>query len=254
MIALMLTLLTATNATDAQVAIVERSTLGISSQAGAQLRGKLKAALEEVGLEVVLSGTSCADRNCLLEQADTRGTCVVGMTVVKSRKGLTVDLEAVKAGSVVLQQTFLLTSERLERSPDAQVFSHQLQLRLVKKDTPVAETPVMEPRLATPIAEVKPEWLEPSSASAAPRVLGIVSAGVGVVGIGLLIASAVVKGGLDTSLRERPFVTSLTRAEAQQQADVTNALLGIGLASLGLGAAGGATALGLTASTARSPP
>jgi hypothetical protein len=243
MLPILLTFLTAASATDAQVAIVERSTLGISAQAGSQLRGKLKLALEEVGLEVVLSGASCADRPCLLAQSQTHGTCVVGMTVVKNRKGLTVDLEAVKAGEVVLQQTFLLTNEKLETSPDAQVFAHQLQGKLVK---PLEkDTPVVEKRLSPPLAEVKPEWLEPAPPSGGPRVLGVVSAGVGAVAIGLLIASAVVKGGLDSSLQEKPFVTSRTRAEAQQQADITNALFGIGMAGLGLGVAGGATALGL---------
>lgn len=245
MLPLLLTLLT-TAADPEQIAIVERSTLGISTQAGAQLRGKLKLALEQVGLEAVVSGQSCADRNCLLAQAQARGGCVVGMTVVKNRKGLTVDLEAVKGDAVVLQQTFLLTSEKLEASPDAQVFAHDLQKRL-ERDRPVAEPPpVSETKLTpTPIVEAKPEWLEPAPSPVAPKVLGGVSAGVGAVAIGLLVASAVVKGQLDTSLQEKPFVTTLTRAEAQGQADLSNALLGVGIAGLGLGLAGGATALGL---------
>lgn len=243
MLPLLLTLLTTA---EPQVAIVERSTLGISAQAGAQLRGRLKLALEQEGVTAVLSGESCADRACLLAQSQSREGCVVGMTVVKNRKGLTVDLEAVQDGAVVLQQTFLLSSDKLDSSPDAQVFAHQLQKRLAK-DRPVAEPPpvVAAPKLTPPIAEAKPEWLEPAPAPVAPVVLGGVSAGVGAVAIGLLVASAVVKGQLDTSLQERPVVTTLTRAEAQQQADVSNALLGVGLAGLGLGLAGGATALGL---------
>lgn len=244
MLPLLLTLLT--TAADPQVTIVERSTLGVSSQVGAQLRGKLKLALEAAGLEVVISAQSCADRNCLLAQAQARGGCIIGMTVVKNRKGLTIDLDAVKDEGLVLQQTFLLTSEKLETSPDAQVFAHDLQKRLAK-DRPVAEQPppaVKEPTL-TPTVEARPEWLEPVPSPVAPKVLGGVSAGVGAVAIGLLVASAVVKGQLDTSLQEKPFVTTLTREDAQKQADLSNALLGIGLAALGLGVAGGATALGL---------
>jgi hypothetical protein len=233
-------------AADSEVAIVERSTLGISAQAGAQLRAKLKVALEQVGLEVVLVPDSCADRSCLLGFA--KGGCAVGMSVVKNKKGLTVDLEAVKDDVVLLQQTFLLMpNEVLEKSPDAQVFAHQLQSRLAK-DRPVATTTVPEQEKLTPkteVVETKPEWTEPPARSAAPSVIGGVSGGVGALGIGLIIASVAVKGGLDTALQQQPVVTTLNRVQAQQQADLSNALMAAGLASLGLGIAGGATALGL---------
>ncbi len=242
MLPLLLTLLT--TAAAPPIAIVERSSLGVSTQAAAQLRGKLKLALEQVGLEAVVSAQGCADRSCLLAQAQARGGCVIGMTAVKNRKGLTIDLEAVKDDALVLQQTFLLSGEKLETSPDAQVFAHDLQKRL-EKDRPVAEPPpvVTEPKLTPRLVEATPEWVEPSPV--APKVLGWSSAGVGAVAIGLLVASAVVKGQLDTALQEKPFVTTLTRGDAVRQADLSNALLGIGLAGLGLGVAGGATALGL---------
>lgn len=253
MLPLLLTLITA--AADVEVSIIERSTLGISAQQGAQLRAKLKVALEQVGIEAVLGPDSCADRKCLLDQSKSLGLCVVGMSLVKNKKGLTVDLEAVKGEAVVLQQTFLLlTNEILDKSPDAQVFAHQLQTRLAK-DRPVAEVkppPVEEKekekdKKLTPaeVVETKPEWVEPPAPSAAPGVLGGVSAGVGAIAIGLVIVSAVVKGGLDTALQQQPVVTTLNRTQAQQQADTSNALLAAGLVGLGLGVAGGATALGM---------
>ncbi len=250
MLPLLLTLML--TAGDPEIAIVERTTLGVSSQAGAQLRGKLKLALEKVGLEVVITPDACADRTCLLDMA--RGGCAIGMSLVKNKKGLTVDLEAVKDGAVVLQQTFLLMpNESLEKSPDAEVFAHQLQSRLAKDRPVVAAVPEKEkePKL-TPtneLVDAKPEWVEPAPRSAAPSVIGGVSAGVGALGIGLIIASVAVKGGLDTALQQQPLVTTINRAQAQQQADLSNALMAAGLASLGLGIAGGATALGMGLST-----
>ncbi len=240
---LALTLLALLSSTDGKVAIVERTTLGIPAGSGAALRQRLRVALGAAGLEAELVSPACADRECLTALARTRGACVVGVTLVKNKKGLTVDLEAVDAAAVVLQQTFLLANEQLERSPEAQVFAYQLGTRLAK-DRPVVEPPP-PPKVLTPgLVEAPPPWLEPSPAPSrvAPRVLGGVAGGLGAAAIGLLVASAVVKGQLDTALRE-PVVTSLTRIEAQQQADLANGLLGGSVVALGLGLASGATAL-----------
>ena len=239
MLGLLLVLIT--SATEARVVIVERSTLGIAPSVASQLRARLELALEQVRLEVTISAESCGDRACLMALARAQRSCVVGMTLVKNRKGLTVDLEAVDGESVVLQQTFLLSSERLEKSPEAQVFAHQLGARLVK-DAPVVE-PTPEPKLTVPVVEARPEWLEPTPAPAGPRVLAGISGGVGAAGLGLLIASAVVKGTLESSLKEQPVITSLTRPQAQQQAELANGLLGGGLVALAVALAGGTTAL-----------
>jgi len=237
---LSLLVLTLVTATEARVVIVERSTLGVSPSAGAQLRERLKTALRKVALEAELSKDACADRACLMAVSKSKDAVVIGMTVVKSKKGLTVDLDAVDGDAVVLQQTFLLSSDRLEQSPEAQVFAHQLSGRLVK-DRPVAEPTVkLEPK-----REVVETVFERAPApSIAPKLIGGASAGVGVVSIGLLIVSAVVKGQLDSALKMDP-VSSLTRVQAQQQADLANGLLVSGLVGLGLGLAGGATAIAL---------
>ncbi len=238
-----LVLLLAIAAGDVRVDIVERSTLGLSAPASVRLRERLKVALERDELTSRLAASRCADRACLMALAKSAGTCVVGVTVVKGRKGLTIDLEAVDATSVVLQHTFLLSTDRLEDSPEAQVFAHQLNTRLLK-DTPVVEPErAAAPTLLEPVVEAQPAWLEPAPAPVFPRVLGGVSAGVGAVAIGLVIAGAVVKGQLATSLNETPVVTTLTRAQAQQQADAANALLGTGVVALIIAAAGGTTAL-----------
>lgn len=236
-----LVVLLVASAGGAKVALVERSTLGVSPAEGARLRAQLLATLDKVNLAAELVTPACASRECLTEVARTRGGCVIGVTLVKNRKGLTIDLEAVDAAHVVLQQTFLLTGPLLERSPEAQVFAHQLAGRLVADERPVVERPppTLEPRPEL-VAE---EPIEVAPPRVAPRVLAVSAAGAGAVAVGLLIASAVVKGNLDSALAEKPVVTTLTRAQAQQQADLANGLLAGGVVGLGVGLALGATAI-----------
>lgn len=258
MLALPLTLALSLSAAD--VAVVERSTLGLPPSQGAQLRARLVLTFEAVKLTGELLPDACADRACLQALARARKQVVVGMTVVKSKKGLTVDLDAVDGEAVVLQQTFLLSSgDKLEKSPEAQVFVHQLAARLVK-DAPVAEPEEKKPEekkpdVKNPEVTVEPQWVErsPSTPSAAPKVLGVASAGVGVAGVVLLIAGAVVKGQLDTALSETPVVTTLTRSEAQARADAANGLMAGGTIALGLGVSGAITALVLGSSSAPLP-
>lgn len=231
----------------ADVAVVERSTLGLPPSAGAQLRAKLVAALEASNVRAEVVNEACADRACLQSLARERKQVVVGMTIVKSKKGLTVDLDAVDGEAVVLQQTFLVTNaENFDRSPEAQVFAHQLSTRLVK-DAPVIEQP--KPDVREPVVKAQPAWVDGSrEPSAAPKVVGFTAAGVGAVGVALLIAGAVVKGQLDAALAEQPVVTTLTRPQALERAASANALLGSGTVALGLGVTGAITAVVMGAS------
>jgi hypothetical protein len=228
---------------DARVVIVERSTLGISADAGARLRGRLGTALERASVPAKLLPTKCGDRACLTALAKELGTCVVGVTLVKNRKGLAVDVEAVDAQAVLVQESFLLSSDTLEDSPEAQVFAHHLAGKL-ERDRPVAERPPSVAPAPEPVTmDARPELTEAPPSALAPKVIFGASAGVAAVGIGLLIAGAVVKGQLDGALAEQPVVTTLTRAEAEQQAALANGLLGAGAAALGVGVAGSITAL-----------
>ena len=227
----------------ADVAVVERSTLGLPPSAGAQLRARLVLALEAVKLKAELVAEPCADRACLQSIARERKRVVVGMTVVKCKKGLTVDLDAVDGEAVVLQQTFLLTSDRLEQSPEAQVFAHQLSARVVK-DTPLVEAP--KPDVREPVVTVQeaPAFVDDEAPrpSPAPTVLGVTSAGVGAAGLALLIGGVASKGQLDATLAQ-PVVTQLNRSQAQAQADTANGLMAGGAVALGLGVTGAVTAL-----------
>ncbi|MEW5742821.1 MAG: hypothetical protein AB1938_28145 [Myxococcota bacterium] len=240
-----------------KVLIVERSTIGLGAAEAKDLRGRVALALDRASVPAEMADTRCRDRACLTALAKEKSACVVGVTLVKNRKGLTVDAEAVDATTVLVQETFLISSGALEDSPEAQVFAHHLAAKLLK-DRPVAETPVERPAtvaraLEPPATEPHPELTQTPPSPLAPKVVFGVSSGVGAVGIGLLIAGAVVKGQLDGALLEQPVVTSLTRAQAEQQAALANGLFAAGWTALGLGLAGSLTALIMTLSADEGP-
>lgn len=227
-----------------EVLIVERSTLGVPPATGAQLRERLGLVFSGAGLAPQLGKERCADRACLLRLAEARGACAVGVTLVKNRQGLTVDVEAVDGGQVVLQQTFLLGAAPIDESPDARFFAERLAGRL-RPDRPVVEPPP-EAQLI-PARRPEPEALRVAEVPAplAPKVIGGASVAVSALGLGLLIGGGVVKGGLDAALAEQPVVSSLTRPQAEQQAALANGLMAGGAIALGLGVAGTITALAL---------
>lgn len=235
------------------VTVVERATIGLGAAQAASLRKQLVVALKGEGLDVAELPERCADRTCLVARSLRLDRCVVGVTMLKSKKGLSVDLEAVDGELLLLQETFVITSERLDKSPEAQVFAHHLARKLVAEDAPVAEVkpqPEPEPRrLDEPWVEPRPEWVETSAPrSPSPAVLGISGGVVAAVGVGLVIASVVVKGQLDGALAQQPVITTLTRAQAQQQADLANGLLVGGVLGLVLGAGAVSVGGGLAAS------
>lgn len=251
MLALALVLLS--SAAPPKVQLVERATLGLSAQQGMEARRGLVSTLAAQGLAAELVPGTCADRGCLVAKSLKADRCVIGVTLTRSRKGLTVDLEAVDGELLVQQETFITAADALARAPELVAFAQKLARKLAPQDAPLAEP---EPkRLAAPEVGVQetPEWVE-SRPSRAPAVLGGLSAGVGAVAVGLLVASAVVKGQLDAALGEQPVITSITRAEAQQRADTANTLLVTGVAGLVLGLGGGATALGLGLSDGTTGP
>lgn len=240
-----------------KVTLVERSTLGLTERQATEARGKLVGALSAAGLEAGTAAEQCEDRSCLVAKSLKRDHCVLGVTLAKSRKGITVDLEAVDGELLVLQHTFIATLDKLEKAPELTEFAQQLAKKLAVRDAPVVTPAPQEPR---PVVELAPRetpaWVDqrPVPPSRAPVVLGAVAAGVGAVAIGLLVANVVVKGELDRALGEQPYVTSLTRTEAEAKAATANALLVGGVLGLTLGLGGGATALGLGLSTPSMTP
>lgn len=229
-----------------RVLVVERSTLQVPAATAVKLRERLAVAFEDARLTPQVVPERCASRECLFSLARDADAAVVGVTLVKNRQGLTVDLEAVDATAVLEQRTLVLATERLDTSPEVQLFAHQLAAKLLL-DRPVADRPVADAPKPALVPDAPPEapLVVAEAPSTAPKVIGGVSAGLGALGIGLLVAGLVVKGGLDGALAEQPFVTTITRAQAEQQASLANGLMAGGAAAIGLGVAGAATAMGL---------
>ena len=217
------------------VGVVERSTLGLAAAQGMDARERLVKSLVEAQLTAELLRGTCLERECLLARAAERKGCVVGVTLVKNKKGLTVDLEAVHAGAVVLQQTFLVLSEKgLEKAAEVQVFAYQLASKLVPREVPVNE-PVAVERPLAPEVDL-PVVIETRGPSPAKVGLGLGAGVVGAAGVALLVVGLVVKGTLDAQLAQQPVVTTLTRPEAQAQADLANGLMVGGAVSLAVAA------------------
>lgn len=235
------------------VIVVERVSLGLKPAEAAAARQQLVEALRRAGLGARPGDAACPDRPCLHALAKGWSAWLVGVSVAKSKKGLTFDLEAVDAQEVLAQQAFLHVGKRLDDSPDVEVFLQQLleRRRPPRDDRPVAEAPRREPALDPPAEVRRPEPAfdvedAPAPASPAPKVLGVAAAGLGALGAGLLVGGLVAKGDLDARLASGPVVQGLTRQEAQAQADLANALMASGAALLGLGAAGGTAAVVLS--------
>jgi hypothetical protein len=241
-----LALLVLLSAPDGGVVIVPRSTLGLATPAADRAREQLRTALEHAGLTATVSATACADHACLVTQASERRACALGVTLVKGRKDLAVDLEAVVEGAVVLQQSLSVVEPSLEQSQVVTAFAEALAAKL-RTDRPVAEAPLRldRPPSVEVTQEQPPAFVQARPLS--PVLVGGLAGGVAAVGVGLLVGSGVVKGQLDMALQP-PVVTALTRPQAEQQAALANGLLGGGLVALGLGVAGGVTALVLALS------
>jgi len=232
-----------------RVEFVERDTVGVKPETSLRVRTSLVALSTKAGLRAVLSTEGCTSSDCLKQISESKGVSLVGVTVVKSRRGLTIDLEAVFGPRVLLQQTFASSSDSLETSADAQRFGKELAAKLVA--TVPAEDPVVTdaPRVETPKSvplptEPTPAWVEQTpTRSAGPGVVVGVSAGGMAVGGGLLVAGLGGRANLDAELKSQPVVTTLTRPQAQSRADVANVLMGAGSVTAALGAAGLVTGL-----------
>jgi hypothetical protein len=133
-----------------RVELVERSTLGLSGPEGKQLRGQVQRALERGGLPTSLLTGACADHACLAARSRTGGACVVGVTLVKSRQGLTVDVEAVQGDETVAQRTWVTHRPSLDDDADVQQVVKALALRLAPPEAPPSDGPLATPRLRDP--------------------------------------------------------------------------------------------------------
>lgn len=252
MTSLVLTLLVLAQSepTGPRVEFVERNTVGVTAESSQRVRAGLTAMARKAGLRAIISREGCASSECLKELSESKKVSLVGVTTVKSRRGMTLDLEAVYGHRVLLLQTFVTSSESLESSAEAQKFIKELSAKLAasvpaEDPTPPADAPRVEVKPTVPLpAETTPAWAEEQpTRSSAPGVVVGVSAGAVALGAGLLIAGLVASATLERELSSQAVVTTLTRPQAQARADVANGLMSAGSITAGLGAAGLVTGL-----------
>ena len=222
-----LALLTVLAAQPPHVALVKRSSAGIDNAVTAVVMRAVSDALLEDGLTASLEDLRCpGDAACLASVAQgSSAVATVALTLVRGRKQLTVDLEAVdeaeRALGVVTFTVPLLGAplplegtQFLKRVADALLAAHQAaDAPKLQQLEPVARPP--------PVAAVEVR-ARSSSGSAGLKVAGGSAIVLGAATVGVLIAAMVVKSGLEGQLARQPL--PLTRVEAEQQASLANGL------------------------------
>ncbi len=184
--------------------MVQRSATGVAPKPAAAVMRELTAGLERAGFVVCV--TSCKG-------------ATVSVTLSPGRRDLTVDLEAVDAGGKQLAvRTFGVPLSGAPFPVDVAGFFAALK---VESDAPkvVALEPVVE-------VEAKPVIVDRAPSPVLP-VLAVTTAVTAAAAIGLVIASLVVKGQVESRVQPGRAIEG-TRAEAQSQANLAN---GLGTAS-----------------------
>jgi hypothetical protein len=225
-----------------EVAVVKVSTAGVSEATVALVIRTVTEGLQTEGLIAHQAARTCSDsRPCLASIAtEVKAAAAVGVTVIRGRRDLTIDLEAVDPEQRELAvQTFSVPLSGAPFPPEAIAFFNTVSRRLKIANPPRDDAP-REVRLTpeTPIGG-QVEVREVSGRTQATRVaIGVTIAG-GVATLALVIAGVMAKGQLDQTL-SRPGPIVGTRAQAETQASLANGLIS---GSLG---AGGVTAAALT--------
>ncbi len=225
------------------IAVVKRSTSGVSEQVVALVLRTVEEGLRSEGLNPQSWPGICSDdRVCLGAAAKLAKTAAaVGVTVIRGRRDITVDLEAVDANQQQLAvQTFSVPSKGEPFPPEGIAFFNSVARRVKRDDAP------REVRL-TPEPAQQPAVEVIADRSPAAGISAGVTIAAGVATIALVIAGIVVKGQLDAAINSGRPVAPLTRAAAEAKASTANALFSASLAAGGLTAAAAATTLVLFA-------
>jgi hypothetical protein len=230
------------SSTPLQVLIVRRSSAGVADTTVAAVMHAVGNALERQGLVATIDVLTCSgDPACLAAQARASfAAATVAVTIVKGRRQLTLDLEAVDdAERPLTQRTFSvpLSGEPLpeEGTRFVEEVAHALLAPLRPTDAPkVVELAPPPSRERLDVASAPPPT------PLALRAAGGTTIALGAATVGLLIAGLVVKGGLDTQVNAGPVI-QLTREQAGQQASSANGLLTASALGAALTAAAGIT-------------
>src|SRR5687767_14862526 len=138
---LLLATLTTVLGADPAVAVVKRSAVGVSDEAVAVVMRTVSEGLRVEGLEVQSASITCSgDRPCLAELAKSlKVEAVVGVTIIRGRRDITVDLEAVDGNQrQIAVQTFSVPNKGQPFPPEGAAFFNSVSRGMKVKDTPVA--------------------------------------------------------------------------------------------------------------------
>jgi hypothetical protein len=237
-------LMLALAASPPQVALVKRSPPGLQNTVGAAVLHAVGDALKAKGLAVTIEVLGCEpDASCLASAArSSSSVATVALTIARGRKELTIDLEAVDENEKSLGVATLSVPLSGEPLPEEGLrFLGRVADGLLKPvvDAPkaVVLAPAEQPlQVAVVAASPAPSRLPAKAAGGAAIILGVAT-------VALLVAGTVMKGDFDARVGGPRIITSIRRAQAEEQATLINDLftastVGAGLTTAAAGAAG----------------
>lgn len=229
--------LAALTAAPAEVLVVRRDTATVAPAVADKVVKHVIDGLTAEGVAARETTTACGGSvGCLAKTAtDAHAAVAIGVTVLKARKGVSVDVEAVDAAGTALgAETFLVPPAGEPLPPEAAA----LFRRIAAAAVPVVADDAPKRVELAPAAPV-----EVAAAPSSPLLkVAFVGAGVtGVAAAGLAVAGFLTRATLQTKLAQ-PVVPG-TRAQAQGEATLTNGLLVGALISTLVAVAAGATAV-----------
>ena len=225
-----------------EVGLVKRTMSGATDATVAVVLQKIAEGLEGHGLGARAVSTTCGGEvKCLASVArDSRLAAVVAVTIVRGRRELTIDLEAVDAAQRQLAvQTFEVPLSGAPFPAEGAEFFRALKTALAKSVDDSPRTVELAPKPQAD-SEPIPEVVKPRGSNRLMLATGVTTVVTGVAGLALLIAGLVAKGQLEARLTGNPVV-GITRREAERRADVANALGTASAISFGVAGAGAVT-------------
>jgi hypothetical protein len=210
-----------------EVAVVQRSTEGVSPEVVAKVLRQISDGLKNEGFSPRTLSKSCVDAKCLSDTSlSEKVAATVGVTIIRGRRDLTLDLEAIDGQQRQLAiNTFGVPFKGAPLPLECAEFFRNLKLELAPKNAAI-DVPRVVQLEPDPKIEEAPELVEPKPARGLVRAAAVTTIVTGAAGVGLLIASAVVKIRLDGiwAKRDGSVITEISRGEAERQAQLSNSL------------------------------
>lgn len=225
------------------VLVVRRETVGVSEPVVATVLRGVADGLTLEGLAAGEAKPACGgDAACLAQTAaDAHAAAAMGVTVVKTRKGLSVDLEAIAADARALGvATFPVPASGAPFPPEAIAFLNKLARALAPKEEDAPKLVELAPAPQKGPAPVEAVHATARRPLLRPLVVGTAIVGVAALGLGL--AGGLYANDLKARFTAGRFINE-TRMQAQSEAALANGLVTGALISALVAAAAGVTGL-----------